>query len=109
MRERILNMCDCGYALKFEQNVPVSAGYNMTYTNALRKLGENESVFFPCKDEEAAKMFRYDLMASLRYLRKIGDISYGRGGYLHGIGDGQKVVVTKENCSFGVRVYRLSK
>lgn len=102
-------MCECGHALKFDRNVPVSPGYNMTYTDALRRLGENESIFFPCKDEHSAKMFRYDLMASLRYLRKIGDISYGYGGYLYGTGDGQKVVVVKENCSFGVRVYRISK
>ncbi len=102
-------MCECGYALKFEKNVPLSAGYNMTYTNALRSLKQNKSVFFPCKDEETAETFRQVLMASLRYLRKIGDISYGRGGYLSAYGDKQKVVVVKENCSFGVRVYRFAR
>lgn len=97
-------MSDCGYALKFDKNVDISPGYNMTYTNALRKLGENESVFFPCPDENTANSFRYTLMASLRYLRKIGDISWG--GYWRR--QEQKVIVVKENCTFGVRVWRLT-
>jgi hypothetical protein len=97
-------MSECGYALKFEKNVDVSSGYNMSHTNALRKLRENESVFFTCRDEEHANRFRYRLMASLRYLRKIGDVDWG--GWFDPYG--QKVVVVKENCSFGVRVWRIS-
>ena len=103
-------MSECGYALKFEKNVDLSSGYNMSYTNALRKLRENESVFFPCRDEEHANRFRYTLMASLRYLRKIGDIDWGRGGYLRPYSKSdQKVVVVKENCTFGVRVWRIPR
>lgn len=97
-------MSECGYALKFEKNIPVSVGYNMTHTNALRKLKENESVFFPCSSQNEANGMRYRLMASLRYLRKIGDVSWGGWFDPHG----QKIEVVKENCSFGVRVWRIS-